>query len=116
MQSAPPESSSVSSISPFGERTLAASSLPSGASEPDLSEAERHSHVSAARSQSTTSALRRLEYASKNRKAMARLAEHNGGRDSGDMKRTRSVRLGLACVPFPAAQVKMEIAARFITG
>ena len=95
----------MSTLSPFGDSTLATSSPPSGISEPDLSEAERQSHVSAARSQSTTSALRRLEYASKNRKAMARLAEHNGGRDSGDMKRTRSVRLGLARHQPPTAQV-----------
>lgn len=106
VQSAPPESSLVSTLSPFGDSTLATSSPPSGASEPDLSEAERHPHVSAARSQSTTSALRRLEYASKNRKAMARLAEHNGGRDSGDMKRTRSVRLGLARMQPQAASVQ----------
>ena len=106
VQSAPPGSSPGSSLSPFGDHALAASSLPSGASEPDLSEAERQSHVSAARSQSTTSALRRMEYASKSRKAMARLAEHSGGRDSVDMKRTRSVRLGLARVPPPATQLQ----------
>ena len=96
VRTAPPDR--VPSVSsPFGDSALAGASLPAGASEPDLLDGERH--VSAARSQSTTSALRRVEYAAKNRALMSRLAEHtpppNGGGEG--IKRTRSVRLGLAC-------------------
>lgn len=104
VQSAPPDSSSPASPSPFGEGSLAQAALTTGASEPDLLEAERQSHVNVARSQSTTSALRRVEYANKNFKLMARLGEQAGYGGEGSMKRTRSVRLGLLCTVFTCIQ------------
>lgn len=109
VRSAPPEHA-PSVASPFGDSALAGASLPAGAGEPDLEDGERH--VSAARSQSTTSALRRVEYAAKNRALMSRLAEHtappNGGGEG--IKRTRSVSFragpcGLLAVAHCRAQV-----------